>query len=43
LSVIEEVKNLICKNGLHEHLCVQSPKVQLMCPRVKALVTSDVL
>ena len=36
-------KNLICENGPHEHLCVQSPKVQLRCPLVKAWVTSDVL
>jgi len=42
MSVIEEVKNLICENGLHEH-CVQSLKVQLKCPLVKVWVIADVL
>jgi len=29
MGVNEDVKNLICENGLHEHLYVQSPIVQL--------------
>jgi len=43
MGVIEEVNNLICEKCPHEHVWVQSPKVQLRCPLVKAWVTSDVL
>jgi len=43
MGVNEDVKNLICENGPHEQLCVQSPKVQLRCLLAKAWVTSDVL
>jgi len=28
MGVNEDVKNLICENGPHESLCVQSPKIQ---------------
>jgi len=42
MSVIEEGKNLICENGPYEHIWVQSPKVKLRCPLVKACVTFDV-
>jgi len=36
MGVIEEFKNLICENGPHGKIRVQSWKVQLMCPLVKA-------
>jgi len=36
MGVNEDVKSLICENGLHEHLCVQSPKVRPRCHLVKA-------
>jgi len=41
MGVIEEVKNLICENGHHEDVWVQSSKVQLRCPLIKARVTSN--
>jgi len=43
IDVNEDVKNLICENDPHEHLCVQSSKVQLRCPLVKAWVISNLL
>jgi len=43
MGINEDFKNLICENGSHEHLCIQSPNVQLRCLLVKAWVTSDVL
>jgi len=43
MDVIEEVKNLICENGPHEHVWVQSPKDQLKCPLIKTWEISDVL
>jgi len=43
MDVIEEVKNLICENRPHQNVLVQSPKVKLRCPLVKACVTFDVL
>jgi len=43
MAVNEDVKNLICLNGPHEHVCVQLPKVQLRCPLFRVWVTSDVL
>jgi len=36
MGVIEEVKNLICENGPHEHVLVQSSKIQLRFSLVKA-------
>jgi len=43
IGVNEDVKNLICENGPHEHVWVQLPKVQLRFSLAKAWVTSDVL
>jgi len=43
MGVIEEDKKFICKYSPHEHVCVESPKVELRCHVVKTWVTADVL